>query len=122
MAFIEYNANPYGKYIDDCLIRAITKATDKDYMEVMDGLIEVADSKGWEIDETRTGYQYLTSIGWDLFEPNQRITVNQFSKIITEPRIVFVKGHATYTEGGNIYDTWNPSRYKVNYIFAKRKS
>lgn len=120
--FIEHNENPFHKNMDDCLIRAIAKGTGKPYMEVMDGLIAVADSKGWEIDEARTGAVYLNSIGWDLFEPSTRITVNQFSKIITDPRIVFVRGHATYTEGGNIYDTWNPSRYKVNYIFAKRKS
>ena len=64
MAFIEYNANPYGKYIDDCLIRAITKATGKDYMEVMDGLIAVADSKGWEIDEHAQERYILTqSVG-----------------------------------------------------------
>lgn len=117
--FIECNVNPYGKNMEDCLIRAITKATDKDYMEVMDGLIAVADEHEWEIDETRTGAVYLKSIGWDLFEPSRRVTVNQFSKLVTDPRVVFVRGHATYTEGGNIYDTWNCSRYKVNYIFAK---
>ena len=121
--FIEYNANPYGKYIDDCLVRAITKATGKDYMEVMDGLIEVADNHdGWDIDEVRTGFEYLKSLGWECFTTSKRVTVNQFSKAYTDPRIVFVRGHATYTEGGNIYDTWNPSRYKVNYVFAKCKS
>lgn len=118
--FIEYNANPYGKKIDDCMIRAITKATGKDYFDVMDGLIAVADDRDWEIDELRTGITYLDSIGWEFLEPSQRITVNQFSKVVTEPRIVFVREHATYTEGGNIYDTWNPARYKVKYMCAKR--
>lgn len=117
--FIECNVNPYNKNMDDCLIRAITKGTGKDYYDVMDGLIAVADEHNWDIDEARTGAVYLKSLGWEPFEPSRRVTVNQFSKLVNDPRIVFVRGHATYTEGGNIYDTWNPSRYKVNYIFAK---
>lgn len=121
MAFIEYNANPYGKDIDDCLIRALTKATGKDYMEVMDDLIAVADGEGWEIDELRTMWKYLTSNGWECCELEWGCTVKQYAKINTEPRIVIVNGHATYTEGGNIYDTWNPSRYKVKRVFRKRK-
>lgn len=120
--FIEYNANPYGANIDDCLIRAITKATGKDYMDVMDGLIEVADSNGWEIDETRTGWKYLTSIGWECCKLEGRWTVKQYAEQIQDPRIVFVRGHATYIEGGNIYDTWSPARYKVKYTFRKCNS
>lgn len=105
MAFIEYNANPYGKHIDDCIIRSITKATGKPYMDVMDGLIEVADSNGWECCELEGKW-----------------TVKQFSKQATEPRIVIVNNHATYVEDGNIYDTWNCSRYRIKRIFRKRKS
>lgn len=118
--FIEYNANPYGKNIDDCMIRAITRATGKDYMEVFDGLCEVADSKGWEIDETRTGWLYLTSNEWECCEVEGRWTVNQYSKSITDPRLVIVNGHMTYCEGGNVFDTWNCLRYRVKRVFRKR--
>lgn len=121
MAFIEYNANPYNKNVDDCIIRAITKATGKDYMDVMDGLIAVADSKGWEIDELRTMWKYLTSNGWECCELDGRWTVKQYAEQATEPSIVVVNNHATYVEYGNIYDTWNPSRYKVKRVFRKCK-
>lgn len=120
--FVEYNANPYGDNIDDCIIRAITKATGKNYFDVMDGLIDIADTNGWEIDETRTGWKYLTSIGWECCELEGRYTVKQYAEQIQEPRIVVVKGHATFTKDGNIYDTWNPSRYKVKYTFRKCNS
>lgn len=120
--FVEYNANPYRVNIDDCLIRAITLGTGKDYMEVMDGLIDVADANGWEIDELRTAFKYLTSIGWICSELNDAFTVKQFAEQITEPRIVVVKGHATFTKDGNTYDTWNPNRYKVKYTFRKCNS
>lgn len=121
--FIEYNANPYGVCIEDCAIRAITTATDKDYFDVMDGLIAVADShKDWEIDELRTIHAYLVSIGWEVFElvgdkPNP--TVKQYAEEVTEPRIVIVNDHATCTKNGNTYDTWNCNRYRVKCGYRK---
>lgn len=119
--FIETNTNPYGKHIDDCAIRAITLATKKDYFDVMDGLIDVADEHDWAIDELRTINKYLTSIGWELCElKGYKPTVKQFATEITDPCIVIVKGHATFTENGNTYDTWNPNRYRVNYVYRKR--
>lgn len=118
--FIEYNAHPYGVNIDDCAIRAITCATGKDYFDVMDGLIDAADEHDWAIDELRTINKYLISIGWEFCElEGYKPTVKQFATEITDPRIVIVNGHATFTENGNTYDTWNPNRYRVNYVFRK---
>lgn len=123
--FIETNANPYGKHIDDCAIRAITLATCKDYFDVMDGLIEVADTIGkeeWSIDEIRCISKYLTSIGWECCEPTTYMTVKQFAQQFTDPRIVIVRGHATFTCDTNTYDTWNCNKYKVHYSFRKCNS
>lgn len=121
--FIKKNANPYNKYIDDCAIRAITLATKKDYMNVMDGLIAVADEHNWEIDELRTINKYLTSIGWEFCElEGHKPTVKQFATAITDPRIVIVNGHATFTKNGNTYDTWNCNRYRVSYVYRKYNS
>lgn len=121
--FIKTNANPYDKMIDDCAIRAITLATKKDYFDVMDGLIAVADELDWNIDELRTINKYLTSIGWEFCElEGYKPTVKQFATQITDPRIVIVNGHATFTKDGNTYDTWNCNRYRVNYVYRKRNS
>ena len=121
--FIKKNANPYNKFIDDCAIRAITLATKKDYMNVMDGLIAVADEHNWEIDELRTINKYLTSIGWEFCElEGHKPTVKQFATTIMDPRIVIVNGHATFTKNGNTYDTWNCNRYRVKYVYRKRNS
>lgn len=117
--FIKTNTNPYDKNIDDCAIRAITLATKKDYMDVMDGLIAVADDHDWEIDELRTVNTYLVSIGWEFCELECRCTVKQFATAITDPRIVIVNGHATFTKDGNTYDTWNCNRYHVKYTYRK---
>lgn len=118
--FKECNTNPYGKCIDDCAIRAITKATGKDYFDVMDGLIDVADSfDNWDIDELRTIDTYLVSIGWERCELEYDCTVKQFAEHITDPRVVIIRGHATCTMNGNTYDTWNCNRYKVKSVYRK---
>lgn len=119
--FIKCNTNPYNKCIDDCAIRAITKATGKDYFEIMDALIDIADNyDDWDIDELRTIDAYLMSIGWERCELEDRCTVKQFAEHITDPRVVIVKGHATCTMNGNTYDTWNCNRYKVKSVYRKR--
>lgn len=121
--FIECNVNPYGANIDDCIIRAIVKATNKDYFDVFDGLCELADKNDWQIDELRTMFTYMKELGWELHEiVGDAVTVKQFSQKVTEPCVVIVKGHATFTKDGNTYDTWNANRYKVQYVFRKRKS
>lgn len=120
--FIKKNANPYGKCIDDCLIRAITLGTGHEYFDVFDDMCKIADQKGWEIDELRTGWKYLSINGFEAGEPNRPVTVKQFSNIEKEPRIVIVNGHATFTKDGNWYDTWNCARYKVKYVFKKSNS
>ncbi|MBQ1758994.1 MAG: hypothetical protein IIZ94_04845 [Prevotella sp.] len=36
--FVAYNANPKNKMVDDCVVRALSKATGKDWYEVYDEL------------------------------------------------------------------------------------
>ena len=115
--FVNVNVNPYGADIDDCLIRAITLGTGKSYFDVLDDMIKIADEKGWEINELRTGMHYLYSLNWEMCELIQPQTVKQFSATTTDPRIVIVNGHATFCKDGNVYDTWNCNRYKVKYVF-----
>lgn len=118
--FIKYNANPFGANIDDCIIRAIAKATGKPYLEIFDVLCQIADNHDdWDLDDMRTMTAYLRSINWELYELVCKVTVKQFAEAIREPHIVIVNGHATFTENGNVYDTWNPNRYKVKYVFRK---
>lgn len=119
ITFIECNTNPWNKCMDDCAIRAITKATGKDYFDVMDGLIIKGDLYGWDIDELRTIHAYLISIGWECCELDAALTVKQFAAQITDPRVVIVRGHATCTMNGNWYDTWNCARYRVQSVYRK---
>lgn len=119
--FIEYNANPFNANIGDCMIRSISLALDMNYMDVFDGLIKIVNERGWELDEMRTGMQFLLDHDWEYVEPISKITVSKLSKEIKLPMVAICKDHATYLDGnGNILDTWNPGRYKVKYGFMKR--
>lgn len=103
------------------MIRSISLALDMNYMDVFDGLIKIVDERGWELDEMRTGMQFLLDHDWEYVEPISKITVSKLSKEIKSPMVAICKGHATYLDGnGNILDTWNPGRYKVKYGFMKR--
>lgn len=39
--FVAYNANPKNKKVDDCVVRALSKATGKDWYEVYDELCDI---------------------------------------------------------------------------------
>lgn len=121
--FIEKNANPWGVNEEDCMIRAITLATGKDYMEVHDDMLQLAYDKDWDITELRTGWTYLVNNGYEALDFDEcKCTVKQYATEMKEPRVVVVKGHMTFTEKGNIYDTWNCSKYRVKYAFRKSNS
>lgn len=118
--FIEKNANPWQMNEEDCMIRAITLATGKEYMEVHDDMVQLAYDKNWELTELRTGWTYLVNNGYEACDlGDYKRTVKQYATDIQEPRIVVVNGHMTYCDGGNWFDTWNPARYRVKYVFRK---
>lgn len=42
MSYVHYNPNPNGKSVGDCVIRAISRATGKDWGEVYTGICLLA--------------------------------------------------------------------------------
>ena len=42
MAFIFYNPNPEGNLVGDCVIRAISKATNQSWEQTFKGVVETA--------------------------------------------------------------------------------
>lgn len=117
--FIEHNQNPYGANIDDCVIRAISFALDASYQDVFDGLCELADKLGKDIDQYCVFKKFLDNHGYECREViTKNITVKQLSKYCKgHTVIVLVNGHLTCIKDGNVYDTWNPSRYKVQLLW-----
>lgn len=111
------NRNPYGANIDDCVIRAISLALDIDYMQVFDDLCKIADELDSEVDRSDVFIKYLKSKNWEYYEPKLDMTVKKLTDLSNDPALIVVNGHMTFVKDGNTYDTWNPNRYKVKYLF-----
>lgn len=121
--YVKFNNNPSGADIDDCYIRATAKALGVPYYEVMDHMFEVADKKGWNENNIKNVAWVMMNIyGCKMYQVTSRCTVNQLANELTQGNYVFItKDHATACIDGDIYDTWNPNRYKVYYYFEVDK-
>jgi len=105
-----YNANPYNRHIDDCVVRALSVLTGKSWYEVYDELSDLASNKGQMFDSVEFVEDYL-----DKRYPREchyAKTVGEFA--IEHPYgnyAVTMNGHITaITDGGVIIDTFDPSK------------
>lgn len=126
--FKEYNANPNGDNIDDCVVRAISKVLDMDYWDVFDELCKEMDKRNADdINQASVFVPWLNDRGWECREVTDKITVNQFCKSIEKcadkkdfRALLLVNGHMTAVIGSDNYDTWNPTRFKINFVFVQK--
>ena len=119
--FIEHNQNPNNDNIDDCVIRAISFALDIPYWDVFDELCEINDSKYPDsaLNTFPVFNTYLDQKGLECRWFNKKLTVKQFSDGFDEgTALLLVNGHMTVIKDGDIYDTWNPSRYKCQFCWV----
>ena len=123
--WIEYNPNPVGRRVEDCSIRAISKALDVD----------------WE-----TAYALITTAGYNMGDMPHSNSVwgavlrqNGFYRTAIpdtcpdcytaedfchdHPRGTFVLGfgrHVATVKDGNLYDSWNSSREIPQYYWYRK--
>lgn len=123
--FKEYNNNPYGENIDDCVIRAISLFTHRDYYEVFDALCEYA-GEDREPNQGNVFLPWLISQGYEVREFTEKITVSKFLNELNETEgvedldmLLLVNGHLTAIMGGVCYDTWSCGRYKCQLMILK---
>ena len=121
----EYNANPWGLNISDCVFRAISLILDKPYREV------VKELKAYAGDDRRPingncFLPWLQTQGYEIREFAIKITVSQFMKNIHYgidadkfDALLLVNGHLTAIKGGTCYDTWDCGRYKCQLLIIK---
>lgn len=106
--FQEYNANPYGNNISDCVIRSLSVLTDRSWREVYDELTDLAGDKGTMFDRVEFVEDYLD----DRYprECHYSKTVGEFAKEYPFGKYaVTMNGHITAIIDGCIIDSFNPS-------------
>ena len=104
--FTYYNANALGKFVNDCVVRAISVAEHKSWDQVYDELSDIAQSQGILLDDVNFVEGYL-----DKRYPR----VCHYSKTIGEfmeeypvgTYLITMNGHITCCVDGNIIDTFD---------------
>lgn len=125
MAWIEYNPNPVGRRVDDCSIRAVSKALGVDWETAYALVVSNGYSMGdmphsnsvWGAVLRQNGF-YRTSIP---DECPDCYTAQEFCK--DHPKGIFVLGfgnHVATVVDGNLYDAWDSS-YEIPQYYWYRK-
>lgn len=121
--WIEYNPNPQGKNVGDCVVRAISKALDlpwkKTYILLcVEGLMRAdlpSSNDVWSKFLKSKGFKRCT-----IEDCPDCYSVEDFCR--EHPKGVFVIGtgsHAVAVVDGCIFDAWNSSRETPVYYFEK---
>lgn len=101
-----YNANALNKYEDDCVIRAISCATNKSWDYVYDYLSDLAQYEGTLLDKRDFVRNYLDRT----FERLQGVygRVGEVSAMFPNNIILItMQGHIVCSKNGVIYDTFD---------------
>ena len=110
-----YNANALNKYEDDCVIRAISCATDRSWDYVYDYLSDIAQYEGTLLDKKEFVINYLD-------RTFQRIPANGSvgylsGKYPHNTLLITMSGHIVCSKNGVIYDTFDCRDRQVEYAW-----
>lgn len=124
MGFVSYNANPDGKNVGDCTVRAISRALNQDWETTYTGLALQGFIMRDMPSANHVWGSYLRSNGFSRYILPDACpdcyTVSDFAG--EHPEGVFIlalSGHVVCVEDGNYYDTWN-SGDKVPLYYWER--
>lgn len=124
MSFIETNNNPLKRTVGDCVVRAISLATGKDWDTTYIGVI----TQGFALKDMPSSNNvwgwYLFKNGFDRFTiPNtcpECYTVKDFCE--DHPKGIFVLAtgsHVVPVIDGNYYDTWDSGDENPVYYWER---
>ena len=126
ITYKELNLNPKNKRTCDCVIRAITLATGKPYVEVYTDLFNLSLKTGYMINDKKTYIKYMEKLGFvKMKQPrhsdNTKYLIKDLDKVIgNKTAIVSCAHHLTTIKGGECVDIWD-CRYKTagNYFIKE---
>ena len=123
MMWIEYNPNPFDRRVGDCVVRAISKATNKPWERVYIDLCVQGFMMGDLPSSNSIWSVYLKNKGFKrhtVEDCPDCYTIEEFCR--EHPSGVYVVGtgtHAVAVVDGNIFDAWNSSHEIPQYYFEK---
>lgn len=114
--FKYYNENPLNRYEDDCVIRAISCATDRSWDYVYDYLSDIAQYEGTLFDKREFVRNYLDRT----YKRLDGIygTVGEASGMFpNNTLLITMQGHIVCSKNGIIYDTFDCRDREVEYVW-----
>lgn len=121
--FRYYNANPRQRKVNDCTVRAISRATGQTWDEAYDDLSNFAQVQCIMPDEVEYIDEFLERNFKRIYSSRkERITVNDFLE--KNPKgtfLITMAGHITCAIDGCIYDTFDPSERYVWQVFEVKR-
>ena len=114
--FKYYNANAVNRYEDDCVIRAISCATNKSWDYVYDYLSDIAQYEGTLMDKRDFVRRYLDRT----YKRLNGIygTVGEVSGMFPNSTILItMRGHIVCSKNGIVYDTFDCRDREVENVW-----
>ena len=126
------NLNPKGKFIGDCVIRAIANATNQKWEQTLRELTECAIKIGDVASDRKTFNKYLEQKGFTKMPMPKKLDGTKYeiwewmnknpSKIKEYEIVISIANHLTCIKNGKSEDIWNCSRgKKMGNYWLKRK-
>lgn len=120
------NVNPKNKKTGDCVIRALTTATEQPYEVVRDELFELMKKTGYSMNSKQNYEKYLKQKGWVKHKQPRRpegtkYKVAEIDEFIApyERAVISIANHLTATENGKIIDLWDCRRKTILNFYTK---
>lgn len=132
--FVFHNQNPHNRYTTDCVIRAISAATDIPYNQVLMEMAEVQCKTGFDMSEKICINRYLKSKGWTMHsqprkDDGRKYTGKEFCKALydsyiavdNDDRIVANIGghHVVAIIDWQVWDTWDSTDGCIGNYWTK---
>lgn len=113
-----YNANPLGRIVNDCTVRAISLATERSWDDIYKELAEYSRLQGITFSEIEFINQYLAERYERYCDVNRITTLQDFLNLNVPGRwLVTMSGHITCVIDGICYDTFDPSNRYIWCVY-----
>ena len=128
MSFVYYNPNPQDGHVGDCVIRAVTKATDSTWEQTYIRIVVYGFIMGDMPSANRVWRQYLKDKGFKKYlipdSCPDCYTVQDFC--VDHPIGVYILGigsrnigHVVAVVNGDYYDTWDSGKEIPDFYWRK---
>lgn len=120
-----FNANPLGRKVNDCTVRAISLATGKSWDFIYKVLSEFARKEAVMMDNIKYIDKFLDSNFLKVYSHNSgyKMTVDEAAKNFNRGvYLITMQNHITCCIDGTIYDIFNPGDRTVWEIYKVKRT